>query len=79
VPLLTSTIQSESSLSASVFSTAISSAVNSLKQLNSVIVIGVTPNSYSPAPIPVVTITTAALIRIITGASGGSSGTGITF
>jgi hypothetical protein len=79
--LSTTSIKAESSLlnPTTVFAAAVTSTVNALKTISSVIVIGVTPNPFSPAPIPVVTVTNAAIIRILTGASGGFGGTGVTF
>jgi hypothetical protein len=82
VALSTTTVRTESSLvsPATVFDAAVKSTVTALKTLNSVVVVGIAPNPYSPAPIPVVTTTSAAIIRIITGAAGGSgAGIGITF
>ncbi len=60
-------------------SSSFNAATVNLKALSSVVVIGVTPNPYSPTPIPVVTIDNATIIRILTGASGGFPITGITF
>jgi hypothetical protein len=79
--LSTTTVRAESSLSnpATVFSAAVTSTVAALKTLNSVIISAGTPSTYSPAPIAVVTTTSATIIGIITGATGGTGGTGITF
>lgn len=80
--LSTTTVKTESSLSSptTVFTAAVTSTLSVVKALRSVVVTGVTPNPYSPRAISVVTITSAEIIRIITGASGGTgSGSGVTF
>ena len=77
----TSAVKAESSLlnPTTVFKNAVLATVTALKSVSSVIVIGVTPNPYTPTPIPIVTVTRATIIRILTGASGGTGGTGVTF
>lgn len=75
--LSTTTVRTESSLAspATVFSTAL----NTLKTAYSVVITASTPNPYSPQPLQVVTTTSTAIILIITGASGGTAGIGLTF
>jgi hypothetical protein len=63
-----------------IFAAAVKSAVNAIQSIGSVVVTGITPNPYSPAPIQVVTITNATIIQILTGAKGGTgAGSGVTF
>jgi len=57
---------------------AFSSSFSTISTLASIVVM-VTPPAYNPTPIPVVTVDNATLIRILTGASGGFTLTGLTF
>jgi hypothetical protein len=80
-PLDTLAIKAESTLlnPTTVFKNAVLATVSVLKTAFSITVIGVTPNPYTPTPLPVITVTNAAIISILTGSSGGTGGTGIFF
>jgi len=78
-PLATTKTESPLLNQTTVFENAVFATANALNSSTSVVVVGVTPNPYTPTPIPVVTVTNATILQILTGSSGGTSGTGVTF